>query len=265
MSSIVGGAVPEFRAPTSRGQTLDRASFIGKVGLAVCFVGDPQSEAAATAIRRLDAELVEFGHRRIQLLLVAAASARDVRELADAHGYTVPLLADPAGDIATAFAVDTDADRVAWFVVDLVGTVVDAGSEEAPAVGARLLRAVDEVGVALPDPSLGDLTGVARDASTLLEVLHGLEGFGYHSQFIARAGGQIECVVCRHESAPERVRCDLIYRLEGASDPSDMLAVGALRCPRCGSHGTLVLNYGPEAGADDDDALRGLEPPDAVG
>jgi peroxiredoxin len=265
MSSIVGSTVPEFRAPTSRGQTLDRASFIGKVGLALCFVGEPTAEPAAGAISRLDAELVEFGHRRIQLLLVAAASAREVRELADGRGYTVPLLADPAGDIANAFEVSPAADALAWFVVDIVGTVVDAGSEEPSAVGARLLRAVDEVGVAQHEPSFGDLTGVARDATTLLDAIHGLEAFGYHGQFIARHGGQIECVVCKHESAPERVRCDLIYRLEGASDPSDMLAVCALRCPRCGTHGTLVLNYGPEAGEEDDEALRRLEQPDPVG
>ncbi|MCU1459248.1 MAG: hypothetical protein JWL73_3340 [Actinomycetia bacterium] len=264
MSSIVGGAVPEFRSPTSRGQTLDRASFIGKVGLALCFVGDPAAETANGAIAGLDLELVEFGHRRVQLLLVAAASAREVRELADARGYTVPLLADPAGDIASAFGVTPGASAFEWFIVDIVGTVVDAGADEPEAIASKLLNAVDEVGIAQPDPSLDDLTGVARDATTLLDAIHGLEAFGYHGQFIARTGGQIECVVCKHESAPERMRCDLIYRLEGPSDPSDMLAIGALRCPRCGTHGTLVLNYGPEAGEEDDEALRRLEQPDVV-
>jgi len=264
MSSMVGETVPEFRAPTSRGQTLDRASFIGKVGLALCFVGEPTADPVAGAVASLDAKLVEFGHRRIQLLLVANASARDVRELGDARGWAVTLLADPAGDIATAFGVDGNPDGLPWFVVDVVGTVVDEGSAAPHEVAARLLRAVDEVGVSQPDPSLSDLTGVARDATTLLDAIHGLEAFGYHGQFIARSGGRIECVACKRESAAEAMRCDLIYRLEGASDPSDMLAVGALRCPRCGSHGTLVLNYGPEADKNDDDALRRLELPDAV-
>jgi peroxiredoxin len=264
MSSIVGGAVPEFRAPTSRGQTLDRASFIGKVGLALCFVGEPAVEPAASAVAGLDAELVEFGHRRIQLLLVADASARELRELGDARGYTVPMLADPAGDIRAAFGVERIADDLPWFVVDIVGTVVDEGSDPPAAIPARVLDAVDEVGVAQPDPSASDLTGVARDATTLLEAIRGLEARGYHGQFIARAGGEIECVICKRTSAAEAMRCDLIYRLEGASDPSDMLAVGALRCARCGSHGTLVLNYGPEAGVYDDDVLRRLESPGAA-
>ena len=38
-----------------------------------------------------------------------------------------------------------------------------------------------------------------------------------------------------------------------------MLAVAALRCRNCGAQGTLVLNYGPEAGEDDVDVLRHLE------
>jgi hypothetical protein len=40
-------------------------------------------------------------------------------------------------------------------------------------------------------------------------------------------------------------------RTEGASDPDDMLAVVGLTCPRCGTQGTAVLGYGPEADPDD--------------
>ena len=36
-------------------------------------------------------------------------------------------------------------------------------------------------------------------------------------------------------------------RLEGASDPDDMISVVAVTCPRCGTGGTLVLKYGPTA------------------
>jgi hypothetical protein len=46
--------------------------------------------------------------------------------------------------------------------------------------------------------------------------------------------------------------------VEGASDPADMLAVVALVCPICKTHGTLVVGYGPEAGPDDAEVLSGL-------
>jgi hypothetical protein len=48
-------------------------------------------------------------------------------------------------------------------------------------------------------------------------------------------------------------------RLEGASDPADMLAVFALTCPRCGTAGTLTLNYGPETTPGEVTVLQALE------
>jgi hypothetical protein len=52
-----------------------------------------------------------------------------------------------------------------------------------------------------------------------------------------------------------------LYRLEGASDPDDMVAVAALRCPSCKTRGTLVLSYGPETSAVDADVLCCLDVP----
>jgi hypothetical protein len=58
-----------------------------------------------------------------------------------------------------------------------------------------------------------------------------------------------------------------MHRLEGASDPADMLAAVAATCPTCGTRGVLVANYGPEAMIEDADVLRALEspPPPAAG
>ena len=49
-----------------------------------------------------------------------------------------------------------------------------------------------------------------------------------------------------------------LRRLEGASDPDDMMAVVALECGVCGAAGTMVLGYGPSATAADSDVLRSL-------
>ena len=52
-------------------------------------------------------------------------------------------------------------------------------------------------------------------------------------------------------------------RLEGASDPADMLHVSALRCPVCGTGGAFVSPYGVNAGEADAAVLLAL--PDAEG
>lgn len=107
-----------------------------------------------------------------------------------------------------------------------------------------------------------DFEGVARDATTLGEVLDGLEAEGYSGQFIARQGALLECTTCKTQTpASKAAGSHRLRRLEGASDPDDMLAVAALTCPSCGTKGTLVLNYGPEASSTDDEVLQTLDVP----
>jgi hypothetical protein len=107
----------------------------------------------------------------------------------------------------------------------------------------------------------GDLDGVARDASTLLDVIASFEGAGYRSQFVVRAEGRLSCVVCHREFAGSAAEVRAVRRLEGASDPDDMLAVAAIACPACASLGTVVLGYGPASSPEDIAVLASLEPP----
>jgi hypothetical protein len=85
------------------------------------------------------------------------------------------------------------------------------------------------------------------------------EGEGFTSQLGTRPGGRIVCFSCQFEAPAEEFELVSLSRTEGASDPDDMLAVAALRCPKCQCQGTLVLNYGPEATEDDVDVLQHLE------
>jgi hypothetical protein len=111
----------------------------------------------------------------------------------------------------------------------------------------------------VPEPS--SLEGVARDATTILEVVAGFEREGFTGQFAVREGGEIECLTCKHRIDPGLAGVDALRRLEGASDPDDMLAVLALTCPRCRTRGTLLVNYGPVGAKDDAEVLLRLEPP----
>jgi len=88
------------------------------------------------------------------------------------------------------------------------------------------------------------------------------EGQGFTSQFGTRPGGRIVCFNCHFEAPAEDFELVSMSRTEGASDPDDMLAVAALKCPQCECQGTLVLNYGPEAGEDDVDVFQRLQPVD---
>ena len=101
-------------------------------------------------------------------------------------------------------------------------------------------------------------SGYAPEARSLSEILAMYEAQGFTSQFGTRPGGRIVCFSCHFEAPAEEFELVSLSRTEGASDPDDMLAVAALKCPQCQCQGTLVLNYGPEAGEDDVDVLQRL-------
>ena len=98
---------------------------------------------------------------------------------------------------------------------------------------------------------------------TLQELLTMFETEGYRGQMASRPGGYVLCLACQMESEAGEMELDALERMEGASDPADMLAVAALICPVCGTSGTLVLGYGPEASSDDADVLAALGDIDA--
>ncbi|MBV9410423.1 MAG: hypothetical protein JO148_02405 [Acidimicrobiia bacterium] len=99
----------------------------------------------------------------------------------------------------------------------------------------------------------------ASDARSLSEILAMYERDGFTSQFGVRPEGRIMCFSCRFEAPAEDFELVSLSRTEGASDPDDMLAVAALRCPKDGAQGTLVLNYGPESDEDEVLVLQRLE------
>ena len=136
----IGSSAPDFRAPTSNGQTLDRAAFLGKVPVALVFPA-PDARDLEGVLTPFDARMVEFGHRRVQVLAVVDESPRTVRELAERiplHALT--LLADQDGSIRAAFAPDgaqcflMDVDGKLQAVVTLGDHAVDELLEAADAL-----------------------------------------------------------------------------------------------------------------------------------
>jgi hypothetical protein len=107
--------------------------------------------------------------------------------------------------------------------------------------------------------------GAPSDNTTLTSVLTALEGDGFGAQFVTRAGAKIECLVCGSVEPASRFIARRSRRLEGASDPADMVHVVATTCPVCNVGGTVVLSYGVNASPEDSDVslaldVRGVEP-----
>ncbi len=109
----------------------------------------------------------------------------------------------------------------------------------------------------MSEPAEGQQAGAPSDNTTLTAVLDELRADGWDDDAFALEGGRIKWR-CGHEEPAGDVEVGCIRRMEGASDPDDMLAVVAGACPRCGHRGVLVTHYGPTAGPADADVLASL-------
>jgi hypothetical protein len=94
--------------------------------------------------------------------------------------------------------------------------------------------------------------------STITEVLEGYAQGGFDSSFVVTDDCALECVECGNVSAPGRFAMSSLRRLEGMSDPADMVAVVAITCPVCGAKGTSILGFGPNATEQDSTVLKEL-------
>lgn len=95
--------------------------------------------------------------------------------------------------------------------------------------------------------------------TSLATVVDDLTAQGYPGQFRAEEDGGVHCFTCGRTFPAGDADLAEGRRLEGVSDPADMLYVVALQCPRCAAQGTLVLNYGPESTLEEVDVLAALE------
>jgi hypothetical protein len=100
--------------------------------------------------------------------------------------------------------------------------------------------------------------GTSSHESTMVDVLEAYAQGGFGSSFVVTDDSDLECVECSTVSPPAAVSMSSLRRLEGASDPDDMVAVVAITCPACKARGTAVLGFGPMATAQDSDVLQGL-------
>jgi hypothetical protein len=85
------------------------------------------------------------------------------------------------------------------------------------------------------------------DGTTLVEVLAAMAADGYAANVTVTEDGTLRCPACGTESAPRQVTLDAKRRLEGASEPDEVQAALAVRCPRCETKGAVVVHFGVQS------------------
>jgi hypothetical protein len=95
----------------------------------------------------------------------------------------------------------------------------------------------------------------------LSEVVEQIDDANEGGQFMSVEGGSIRCLTCRGVFHASVVPAVGVRRLEGESDPSDMSMTLPVSCPECSTTGSLVVQYGPEAGVEDADVLAAMPRP----
>jgi len=104
------------------------------------------------------------------------------------------------------------------------------------------------------DPGDADAT----EPVSVSSILRTLAEEGYDTQFVPHPKSTLHCGACDTASPAGRFRTEEERRLEGASDPDDMVLVVAAACPACGARGSVVLSYGPQSSPEDADVLAAL-------
>lgn len=117
----------------------------------------------------------------------------------------------------------------------------------------------------LADPAHLAEPGAPSDNDSLIEVLRVLAGRGYESSF-RPAGGRaaLVCGACGAITDAQQMPVAEERRLEGASDPDDLVLAVAATCPICQTGGVLVLGFGPNASPEDADIVVALPAPRAA-
>ena len=105
--------------------------------------------------------------------------------------------------------------------------------------------------------------GAPSDNTTVVAELERFRADGYDADFLVEPGPALRCRSCDRTTPAADLELDALRRLEGASDPADMTAILALRCPSCGARGTALVHYGPGATEEEDALLLAL--PDSDG
>ncbi len=137
----------QFEGASNKKPTMGAADFRGKVPVALVFVGAPDEETD-DIIKKLNASLIRFGERRVQLLIVVDG---DPKVVSDRLVLNVPLVSDDG--LALELSADrSDDDRVVSIILGTDGMALGAVRQlPADDQAAAILVAIDRLIEQFPD------------------------------------------------------------------------------------------------------------------
>lgn len=103
--------------------------------------------------------------------------------------------------------------------------------------------------------------GPTPSAATLIDVVEAARRDGAAAEFTVAPDTRLHCGSCDNDVDPSAVEREWMHRLEGASDPDELVSVSMITCPACAARGLLVLPYGPAADELESDIARHLPNP----
>jgi hypothetical protein len=111
--------------------------------------------------------------------------------------------------------------------------------------------------------------GVPSDNDSLTGVLRDLASDGFGASYRPareRVEGRaaVVCGACGRSTPAADLEVVAERRMEGASEPDEMLLAVAAPCPACGAGGVIVLGYGPNASVEDSDIVVALHEAESV-
>lgn len=138
--------IPDFSLPASTGQTLSLDSYRGRVPVVLVFLSDLESEEDRRTLSAFDDRLGDFGAERSQVFAVVKETARAVRDYADSHQMSMPILADASGSMIRDYETDDDEGnpRRVVVVADKTGELVRR-FDPIPIDGDMVERALETV------------------------------------------------------------------------------------------------------------------------
>jgi hypothetical protein len=107
-----------------------------------------------------------------------------------------------------------------------------------------------------------DAATIEQTTSTGVLRRYAEDGFTASLMAVEDPPSSMRCSACGTTSPADAFEVVDERRLEGASDPDDMVIVVAARCPVCGQGGAVSLGFGPEASPADSDVVAALRTSD---
>lgn len=140
-----GYRAPLFAAPASTGQTVDLASYAGKVPVVLLFTSRRVRLKEQQELEELQESLQDFAALRTQVMVITPVTAKQTRRIAERMGIAYPVVADPSAAIRKLYGFERNATP-AGVLIDNRGVLVRSYRElNLPGFARRMRNTISKL------------------------------------------------------------------------------------------------------------------------